>query len=250
MLDHDVKSRGGDEAQERRKVVIRVAVAAGLIVTLLATLLILEQQKETSEPSAMPVVSKPDIGVAVTSSASGLSEEVQEAIKGAPDTAQAELASMSAPRAEDPGPLPAAAPVVPEGSLDPSVKPILGAPAPAPAPIRPAPRTGKPVNGDRLFVEAPRAAAAPAPASVSPAPVATPAAPLANGNFVVQLGVFNSVSNAEDLRSKLKQAGIPSQLETRVQVGPFASKEEAVKAQEKLRTLGLGNGMLVAAKKP
>lgn len=249
MLDHDLKSRGGDKAQERRKVVVRVAVAAGLIVTLLATLLILEQQKETSEPLPMPVMSKPDIGVAVTSSANGLSEEVQEAIKGAPDTAQAELASMSAPHAEDPGASPAA-PVVPEGSLDPSVKPILGAPVAAPSPVRPVPRTGKPVNGDRLIVEAPRPAATPAPASVAPASVATPAAPLANGNFVVQLGVFNSVSNAEDLRSKLKQAGIPSQLETRVQVGPFASKDEAIKAQEKLRTLGLGNGMLVAAKKP
>lgn len=68
--------------------------------------------------------------------------------------------------------------------------------------------------------------------------------------FVVQMGVFNSVGNAEDLLAKLKVAGIPAQLETRVQVGPFATRAEALRAQEKLRALGLGKGMLVPPKKP
>lgn len=64
------------------------------------------------------------------------------------------------------------------------------------------------------------------------------------------MGVFNSVSNAEDMLTKLKVAGIPAQLETRVQVGPFATRAEALRAQEKLRALGLGKGMLVPPKKP
>lgn len=61
----------------------------------------------------------------------------------------------------------------------------------------------------------------------------------------MQLGVFNNQSNAEELRTKLALAGIPSQVEMRVQLGPFKNKEEALQAQQKLRTLGLAPGMLI-----
>jgi DedD protein len=77
----------------------------------------------------------------------------------------------------------------------------------------------------------------------------TPTPALPSGSFAVQLGVFSNVSNAQELIARLKLAGIPSQLETRVQVGPFANKDEAQRAQDKLRELGLGKGMLVVAGK-
>ncbi|KAF7600560.1 MAG: hypothetical protein CGU28_14130 [Candidatus Dactylopiibacterium carminicum] len=64
-------------------------------------------------------------------------------------------------------------------------------------------------------------------------------------NYLLQLGVFANQHNAEELYNRLRTAGIPAQLETRVQVGPFASREEAAKAQEKLNALGVGRGMLV-----
>jgi hypothetical protein len=39
----------------------------------------------------------------------------------------------------------------------------------------------------------------------------------------VQVGVFSNHTNAEELMQKLHEAGIPAQIESRVQVGPFAS---------------------------
>lgn len=250
MLDQGIKERGSDGAHDRRRIVVRAAVAAGLIAALLASLLMFEQPKTVDDGPLPAVASKPDIGVVLSSSAGALSEEVQAAIKDAPDMAQAELASMSAPN--DAQVSPPAPPEVPEGSKDVSIKPILGVSPPS-AVVRAEPHTGKLVRGDRLLIDVPKLApiAAASTPTPSPSPIkSVPAPALATGGFVVQLGVFNNSTNAEELRAKLKQAGIPSQLETRVQVGPFASKDDAVKAQEKLRTLGLGGGMLVMPKKP
>lgn len=257
MQSRDYPAQDENDVQERRKIVVRVIVAVGFIVVLLAVLLFLGNSATPAKTETSQVVTRGvDIGVTVKSSAPALPPEVQQAIKNAPDATQAALAAMSAPVVEAVKP----APVVSEGTSDPSVKPILNQPADVnKGESKPAPRTGKPLHVDRLLVDAPAPTpvpATPAPvsvpkAAVSPTPPPAPEPAFVGTGFVVQLGVFNNVSNAEDLRAKLKQAGIPSQLETRVQVGPFTSKEEAVRAQDKLRTLGLGHGMLVsAAKKP
>ncbi|HQR04432.1 MAG TPA: SPOR domain-containing protein [Rhodocyclaceae bacterium] len=82
---------------------------------------------------------------------------------------------------------------------------------------------------------------------------APPARPLTQGNdgrqYLVQMGVFNNVTNAEELRAKLELNGIPATIEARVRVGPFASKDEAEAAQAKMAALGITPGMLVATKK-
>ena len=62
------------------------------------------------------------------------------------------------------------------------------------------------------------------------------------------MGVFNNVANAEDLRAKLELNGIPATIEARVQVGPFASREEAEAARAKLKELGLDGGLLLTMK--
>jgi DedD protein len=67
--------------------------------------------------------------------------------------------------------------------------------------------------------------------------------------FVVQMGVFNNLANAEEFRAKLEQAGLPAQIEARVQVGPFSTRQEADAAREKLRALGLETGILTAIKR-
>jgi DedD protein len=66
---------------------------------------------------------------------------------------------------------------------------------------------------------------------------------------VLQLGVFNNVTNAEELRAKLELAGVPAQVEARVQVGPFNSRQEAEEARQKLAAIGLEPGVVVAIKK-
>jgi DedD protein len=63
--------------------------------------------------------------------------------------------------------------------------------------------------------------------------------------FLVQIGVFSNHTNAEELVNRLHQAGIPAQIESRVQVGPFVSRLEVDAARAKLKTMGLDEGLLV-----
>jgi DedD protein len=70
---------------------------------------------------------------------------------------------------------------------------------------------------------------------------------------VVQVGAYADLAKAKEARNKLEQAGIKTytqEVETkegkriRVRVGPFASKEEADKAAEKIRKLNLPTTVL------
>ena len=65
---------------------------------------------------------------------------------------------------------------------------------------------------------------------------------------VVQVGAFADLAKAKEARAKLESAGIKTYTQdvetkdgkrTRVRVGPFATKEEADKAAEKIRKLNL-----------
>ena len=67
--------------------------------------------------------------------------------------------------------------------------------------------------------------------------------------FVLQMGVFGDLDNARNLNEKLKQAGVPSRIEAKVQVGPFKSREEAEAARKKLIELGLNPGTLLPVRK-
>jgi DedD protein len=106
------------------------------------------------------------------------------------------------------------------------------------------------------MVEQPVATAPPARidmAAPAPAPVMSPApkseVPAGASAYSVQLGVFSNPANAEQLRARLTQNGISSYLETRVRLGPFATRQDALAAQERLRKLGMETGMAVAIKK-
>ena len=70
---------------------------------------------------------------------------------------------------------------------------------------------------------------------------------------VVQVGAFADAAKAKEARTKLEQAGLKTytqEVETkegkriRVRVGPFATKEEADKAAEKIRKLNLPTSVL------
>jgi cell division protein FtsN len=62
---------------------------------------------------------------------------------------------------------------------------------------------------------------------------------------VLQFGVFSNVASAENLRTRLAQTGIPSQLEVRVVVGPFADRKDALAAQARLRDKGIDIGTVI-----
>ena len=65
---------------------------------------------------------------------------------------------------------------------------------------------------------------------------------------VVQVGAFADIAKAKEARAKLESAGLKTYTQevdtkdgkrTRVRVGPFATREEADKAAEKIRKLNL-----------
>lgn len=242
MAEHERFEREGASERGRNSLVSRVVLVVALIVALLAGLMIFDGKSESSADAAsspVAVALNPRIGVSVSAAPAqaasvpeGLPAEIAQAIKEAPDAAQATLASMSAP-ATNASPAPVA---VPEGTSDVPRKQPEAAVASSSA--RTLPRAGRDSAGAITKAE-------PSPPSpVGPQPVAESRD---SGPFILQVGVFSNPGNAEDLRKKLRQAGIPSQLETRVQIGPFSSKEEAAKAQARLKKLGLGGGMLVPA---
>lgn len=75
------------------------------------------------------------------------------------------------------------------------------------------------------------------------------------GEFLVLIGAFSNESNVKTLKDKLSEQGIktfsepldtPQGKKTRVRAGPFASREAAEKALEKMRRIGISG--VVSAK--
>jgi cell division protein FtsN len=98
---------------------------------------------------------------------------------------------------------------------------------------------------------APESRSATEPVAPAPAPglsARQPAPPRLFSGYALQAGVFSDAHLAEELHAKLTLNGIPSTLETRVQVGPFKSREEADAARAKLKDLGIDALMLTPPK--
>lgn len=76
-----------------------------------------------------------------------------------------------------------------------------------------------------------------------------------NGEYLVLIGAFSNEANVKSLKAKLSEEGIktfsepldtPQGKKTRVRAGPFASREAADKALEKMKRIGVSG--VVAAK--
>lgn len=86
----------------------------------------------------------------------------------------------------------------------------------------------------------------PAPSAEKPKPKpAAESKPVAAGHFVVQLGVFSSAENVQQLRAKLSAGGITTYTEslpngtTRVRAGAFKQRSQAEQMQAKIALLGM-----------
>jgi len=132
-----------------------------------------------------------------------------------------------------------------------------------------APKSAEPAEAAKAEpakMDAPRAEASKAePAKTEAAAAATPKAPAANGaangatpggDFAVQVYAFSDAYGANSLVGKLKRAGYPAYSEQastskgtlwRVRIGPYASRESAAAARDKLKGEGY-NGIVAAAK--
>lgn len=107
-------------------------------------------------------------------------------------------------------------------------------PASEPVPTPPKPTPPKPVASK--------------PAAAKPAPQAS-AKPAATSKFVVQLAALKDAARAGELKKRAASAGLPAYTDragelTRVRVGPFGSREEAVAAAVKLAEIGLTGQVL------
>lgn len=256
----------------------RLAVAGLLISLLLGTLAIFDHLAAPPEEEELPAFSKP-IPVAPRKEVSQPVKQTSElppppeAAKPADESASPASASpareTAGPASEQlPPPRVEARPSLDSGKNAPaSVSTVSG-------PAKPAPRQTEAV-GVRL--PAPAATATPRPAPVpeetasppllppsaasesvaakpsarvletrqasssSPAGTASraPEPPRLFSGFSLQAGVFANPQLAEELHARLTLSGVPSTLETRVQVGPFRTRQEAEAAQAKLRGLGI-----------
>lgn len=117
------------------------------------------------------------------------------------------------------------------------------APPPPVAPPQPAESAVPPTALPAIPTPAPTAAAG--EAARLPAAAGTPLRSSirfegngADRRHFVQLGSLLPPADAETLRARLQEQGLPTLLETRVRVGPFGTRDEALAAEARLRELG------------
>jgi len=154
----------------------------------------------------------------------------------------------AAPQLAMPAPRPAPAPAA---SVAPPAKAeVVTETAEAPKPVPSAPVSTVAVKAEPAPV---KEAPAPAPAAKeAPAPAAKPAA-VDEGRFVVQVGAFAEVTAAREARARVEKLGLRTYTQVvetsngkriRVRVGPFASRDQAAQAADKLKAAGLPTAVL------
>lgn len=265
----------------RSKLLNRLAVAGGMVLSLLAILAFFDYlATPPDEPEArvfsrpVPVAPKKEVSQPVTPATNLPEPPVVAQVKPA-DPEPPAVPVAEAP----PAPAPQAIPdnkVLPETPRTGRGKPVSGKVADAEAapertlprppalrhyalPSVPASTPALPAGRARLPETPSDITAAPAinPETRTPSarvlqvqsapPVVPPSTQRLFSGFLLQAGTFSSAQRAEELHAKLTLSGVPSTLETRVQVGPFKTRQEAEAAQERLRELGIGS-ILVAPK--
>jgi len=236
-----VRSDAEEQAAEQRSALLRrVVVSGGLIALLIGGLALFDVSRKPAEPlppSMSGVQSEPAVAESEPPAEETALPPLPPADEGTGDPGASDDTAAEARTVN----LPDTPPPLPEGTARPE----------APAGTAEAPATpGRLVIGDgeprppAAMQRVPEQAAARAPAAQ---PITRTPPPAAAGQgeitgYRVQVGVFSSVANAEDVRAKLALKGIPSQIEARVHVGPFKTRAEADQARAKLRALGMDSG--------
>jgi DedD protein len=247
-----------DEALKKR-LISRMAVAGVVVVALLGGLAVIDA---LYVPPPRKVAPEPVVEEQKAEEPKTAEAKPEEKAAEQPGEKPAEVAAGTEKK-EEPKTETAKAepPPPPAPAAEPERTASVAAPAPA-RPIRPLtlPATARPASikpsepvaaAQKPEPEKEIARTSPPAAVARHAPASRPVTQAAERSrqYVVQMGVFNNVANAEELHAKLQLAGIPSQIEARVQVGPFASRQEAEAAREKLHALGMETGILTAIKR-
>lgn len=233
MSEAGKRQENAPEAENlQRQLLLRVALAAGLIVVLLAGLAVYDRMTrvaapETAGPAAqLPPTSPP----------------------AAPPPAPAQAPAESPPAETPPAAaaLQEEAPSEPEMARAPEVAPPGQRRAEAPEPRHGAPRL---VLGGEAPAPTPSPGAAVAPAPTEAAAQAESLVATSGKGYLIQMGVFATSKNAEALRARLEELGVPARLESRVVAGPFPDQAAARAAQARLRAAGQNPGLIVAPRR-
>ncbi len=241
----DVVSPAENDEALRKRLLSRIAVAGVAIVGLLGGLAVFDFMQRPAEPALPKMAAIPE-PVAEPAKEEG---KVAEHAQDAPAQTQEE-ADKEADAAVKPPPVAEGAPERSETPFAPPQggKPLTQPAVPRQAAIRPSEPAIASVKPDARR-EIPRAV----PETTRPAQAAAsapPSRPLSRASessqrLLLQVGVFSNHANAEELVQRLQAAGIPAQIESRVQVGPFATRAEADAARAKLKELGIDDSLLV-----
>lgn len=266
----------GDEDDTRKQLWIRAGVAGGLIGLLLGGLAIYDHVSMPPEPPPVALPAKPiapaqitpeagrdappDVVRAGAETASPPSPPAEEAAAPSqPSGARRDKGEVFEPahkalEGATPGQRVAAAPAVttpPARSGEVAAKTAAETPAvassAAPTAVTASPPPASNGSAGSIAAKAAPAVVASSPAGAAPAaaPTAAPAAKAPTPSFGVEVGAFVTLAQADALRARLMAEGIPAQLETRVVVGPFGTRNEAVAAQDRLRGKGFSAGEVV-----
>lgn len=187
-----------------------------------------------------------------------------------PPAAAQSGAAMPAPESAGAPEIPPTAPVAPTPAATSSVPPAPTAAGTAPAPVTApaaAPETprmaDKPAAKPAPKADKPKAPAVPAAPATKSAPKAQDkpkavekekaAAPARGTSWVVQVAALNDAAKAKQVQEQMTAAGIATYTEllptahgsvTRVRAGPYKTREEADKARDRLKGLGLGGNVV------
>ena len=226
MADNAADSND-DTVELRNTLLRRLAMAGVLVAILLGVLAFFDHLSSVPEESETPVFTAP-VPVAPP-------KEVSQPVTPAENRPEAPPDAAAATAEAPPPPVVEAKPTAEAGSTAQS----------APAGHRPATASATPPSPVAEATAPPQPLAPPAtPAS---APVKPPAAPRLSPGFVLQAGVFSNPQLAEELHAKLTLNGVPSSIETRVQVGPFRTRQEAEAAQARLKEQGIQTILIAPA---
>lgn len=256
MADTGVLAAGDENADLKRRLAHRLAVAGVLAAVLLATLAVFdrlteeEPAKQVAVSAKRPAAGLPDSDTRPPAASVPDSAQQPSPVEAMPkQSTEAAIAEAATPATiSAPKPEAQTVRVLAERQLEPEAKTVpapagtagiaaavqeqvpeeSGVPSEPPPPPRVAavPTEAVPEESGGPVRRAPPLAREPSPTR------------LAHG-YIVQAGVFSSTRHAEVLHERLLRNGIPARLETRVQVGPFQSREEAEAAREQLRKLGV-----------
>ena len=161
-------------------------------------------------------------------------------------SARSAVGPFTADKPEAPRSEPAALKPRPEAALAPFAKSEKPAAAPAAKEVKPEPTKAEAPKADGAKAEASKA-------ELAKAEVPKAEAPKSEAVYAVPLGLFSKPDNIKQVRGKASAAGIKTYTDAlagsdriRVRAGPFATRDAAEKAREKLKAAGLDVGAVAA----